>query len=63
VFQNWRIPSSERGREGPSGVRKYLEKKISLPEEDISKHLGDQRSSSKNLMDKVNYLQILFGSK
>jgi hypothetical protein len=40
-----------------------VEKKISLPEEDTSKHLGDQRSSSKNLMDKVNYLQILFGSK
>jgi hypothetical protein len=31
-----RIPNSERGREGPSGARKYLEKKIALPEEDIS---------------------------
>jgi hypothetical protein len=36
VFQNWRIPNSERGREGPSGIRKYLEKKLALPEEDIS---------------------------
>jgi hypothetical protein len=28
VFQNWRIPNSECGREGPSGARKYLEKKF-----------------------------------
>jgi hypothetical protein len=36
VFQNWQIPNSERGREGSSGAYKYLEKKIALPEEDIS---------------------------
>jgi hypothetical protein len=36
VFQNWRIPNSERGMEGPSGARKHLEKKFALPEEDIS---------------------------
>jgi hypothetical protein len=36
VFQNWRISNSERGREGPSGVRKILRKKIAPPEEDIS---------------------------
>jgi hypothetical protein len=37
VSQNSRIPNSERGREGPSGARKILEKKKSLnPEEDIS---------------------------
>jgi hypothetical protein len=35
VFQNWRIPNSERGREGPSAARKHLEKKFALPEEDI----------------------------
>jgi hypothetical protein len=35
MFQNWRIPNSERGREGPSGARK-IEKKFALPEEDIS---------------------------
>jgi hypothetical protein len=28
VSQNSRIPNSERGREGPSGARKYVEKKI-----------------------------------
>jgi hypothetical protein len=28
VSQNWRIPNSERGREGPSGARKILRKKI-----------------------------------
>jgi hypothetical protein len=36
VFQNCRNPNSKRGREGPSGACKYLEKKIALPEEDIS---------------------------
>jgi hypothetical protein len=36
VFQNWRIPNSERGRERPSGALKYLEKKLALREEDIS---------------------------
>jgi hypothetical protein len=36
VFQNGRISNSERGKEGPSGVRKYVEKKFALPEEDIS---------------------------
>jgi hypothetical protein len=36
VFQNWRIPNSERGREGLSGARKYLEKKFVLAEEDIN---------------------------
>jgi hypothetical protein len=37
VFQNWLIPNSERGREGPSGARKILrKKKFALPEEDIS---------------------------
>jgi hypothetical protein len=30
VFQNWRIPNSERGREGPSGAPKILRKKKSL---------------------------------
>jgi hypothetical protein len=30
VFQNWRIPNSERGREEPSGARKILRKKNSL---------------------------------
>jgi hypothetical protein len=30
VSQNWRIPNSERGREGPSGARKILRKKKSL---------------------------------
>jgi cell shape-determining protein MreC len=28
VSQNSRIPNSERGREGPSGARKILRKKI-----------------------------------
>jgi hypothetical protein len=32
----WRIPNSERGREGPSGARKMLRKKFAVPEEDIS---------------------------
>jgi hypothetical protein len=36
VSQNSRIPNSERGREGPSGAPKILEKKFALPEEDIS---------------------------
>jgi hypothetical protein len=36
VSQNSRIPNSERCREGPSGARKMLRKKIALPEEDIS---------------------------
>jgi hypothetical protein len=37
VFQNWRIPNSKRGREGPSGARKILrKKKFALPEEDTS---------------------------
>jgi hypothetical protein len=36
VSQNWLIPNSERGREGPSGARKILTKKIALPVEDIS---------------------------
>jgi hypothetical protein len=36
VFQNWRIPNSERGREGPSGAPKILRKKIALPEKNIS---------------------------
>jgi hypothetical protein len=36
MFQNWRIPNSERGREGPSGACKYLEKKFAILEEDIS---------------------------
>jgi hypothetical protein len=36
VSQNLRIPNSERGREGPSGVRKIHRKKNALPEEDIS---------------------------
>jgi hypothetical protein len=39
VFQNWRILNSERGREGPSGARKYL-KTIALSEEDILKHFN-----------------------
>jgi hypothetical protein len=30
VFQKWRIPNSERGREGPNGACKFA-----LPEEDI----------------------------
>jgi hypothetical protein len=34
AFQNWRTPNSERGRGGSSGARKYLEKKIVLPEEE-----------------------------
>jgi hypothetical protein len=34
VSQNSRIPNSECGREGPSGARKILRKKIALPEED-----------------------------
>jgi hypothetical protein len=36
VSQNSRIPISERDRERPSRARKILEKKIALPEEDIS---------------------------
>jgi hypothetical protein len=34
VSQNSRIPNPERGREGPSGARNILRKKIALPEED-----------------------------
>jgi hypothetical protein len=30
MSQNSRIPNSERGRKGPSGVRKILRKKFSL---------------------------------
>jgi hypothetical protein len=33
VSQNSRISNSERGREGPSGARKILRKKIAFPEE------------------------------
>jgi hypothetical protein len=40
VSQNSRIPNSERGREGPSGARKILRKKIALPEEDTYKHFN-----------------------
>jgi hypothetical protein len=43
VSQNSRIPNSERGREGPGGARKYVEKKIALPEEDISLHIHSDK--------------------
>jgi hypothetical protein len=36
VSQNSRIPNSECGREDPVELEKYLEKKIALPEENIS---------------------------
>jgi hypothetical protein len=31
------------GREGPSGARKYVEKKFALPEEDISLHIHSDK--------------------
>jgi hypothetical protein len=40
VSQNSQIPNSERGREGLSGARKILRKKIALPEEDTYKHFN-----------------------